>query len=61
MGGEPIQKMCGGVEALIPVGSQQGGLKKEEAHNIVDRAKNVLGLAVLGRGIRAGHAQNNHG
>jgi hypothetical protein len=58
-GRKAIEQVGGGVKALGPEARGQRGLEQESAHNIVRGADHALSLAVLGGGVRTGHAQLN--
>ena len=54
-----IEKMSGSVEGFHPVGGREMGLEKEGADDVIDGAQDTLGFAILGRGVRARHAEGN--
>jgi len=58
-GGQYVEEnsRCG--EGLYPIPGRHGCLKEQGANNIIDRANNAFGFTVLGRCVRAGHAEVN--
>jgi hypothetical protein len=47
------------MKSLNPVGWGHAGVKKEGANDIIGCANNALGLAILRRGVRTGHAEGD--
>jgi hypothetical protein len=58
-GRKTVEEVGGGVQALSPEASRERGLKQKGAHGVVGGANHPLSLVILGRGIRARHAQLN--
>jgi hypothetical protein len=58
-GRKTVEEVGGGVQALSPEASRKRGLKQKGAHGVIGGANHPLSLAILRRGIGAGHAQLN--
>jgi hypothetical protein len=58
-GRKAVEEVGGGVQSFSPETSRERGLKQKGAHGVVGGANHPLSLAILGRGIRARHAQLN--
>jgi len=56
-GRKAVKEIGGGVQTLCPEASRKRRLEQKGAHGVVRGANHALGLAVLGGGIRARHAQ----
>ena len=54
-GGVEVEKVCGGVKCLNPIGRRKMGLKKQGANDVVDRAQNTFGTTILLGGVGTGH------
>jgi hypothetical protein len=50
-----VEKVCGGVKCLNPIGRRKMGLKKQGANDVVDRAQNTFGTTILLGGVGTGH------
>ena len=52
-----VEEKSGGVESFNPIGGWHACLEKKGAYYVICRANDTFGFAVLGRGVRAGHAK----
>ena len=52
--GVPIQEIGGRAEGLGPVRRRHVRMKEQSANDVIQRSKNMLGLAILLGGVRAG-------
>jgi hypothetical protein len=57
LGGEAVQRICGGVEPFYPVGSRNRSLKKQGTQHIINGVKDALDFTVLRRSIWTRHPQ----
>lgn len=58
-GWAPVEKVCGGVQCLHPKRWWKISMKEKSANDIVGTANQALGLAVLGRRMRARETVND--
>jgi hypothetical protein len=50
-----VEKVCGGVKCLNPIGRRKAGLKKQGANDVVDRAQDTFDTTILLGGVGIGH------
>jgi hypothetical protein len=50
-----VEKVCGGVKCLNPIGRRKVGLQEQGANDVVDRAQDMFGTTILLGGVGTRH------